>query len=232
MIKIKCVFPGNSYLLRKVRIKSGNKLIGKATPLEITELPKVKGLIKLRLDYHSAKIVIPDTDEDLFMIVYFGFRNYFPFYFTDLMFKNSLRVKLVDKNEFEEFDASFYGTPPSEIINFNWQKIYTIIVGIFLSCLFIVSPYLAQNQDDKDIGNFAFYIGLATIISFLQIIFNRKKITTRQYKTRILAFSFLSILLLIYLNIPFKIKTLAIVLPLNMALLAMKKEWNKIINDL
>ncbi len=232
MLKVKCIFPGNYYLLRKVRIKSGNKLIGKATPLEVTELPEVKGLIKLRLDYHSTKIDIPETDEDLFMIVYFGFRNYFPFYFTDLMFKNSLRVKLVDKNEFEEFDASFYGTPPSEIINFNRQKIYTIVAGIFISCLFVSSPYLAQNQNDKDIENFAFYIGIATIISFLQIIFNRKKITERQYKTRILAFSILSILLLIYLNILFEIKVLAIVLSLSMSLLAIKKEWNKIINRL
>ncbi len=232
MLKIKCVFPGNAYLLRKVRIKSGNQLIGKAGVLEVAELPKVKGLIKLRLDFYSAQIDIPDTSEDLFMIVYFDIRNYFPFYFIDFMFKNLLSVKLVDKKEFEKFDASFYGATSSEIIHFNWQKIYTTIVGLFVSSIFVLSLYLVQNQKDKYFEDFAFFIGLATIIGFLQMLFYRKKITETQYKTRVLSFSILSVLLLIYLNISVEIIILMIILSLSMSILAMQKEWIRIIHQL
>jgi hypothetical protein len=223
MMNIKCVFPRNYYTLRKVNVKLGNTLIGKVGHNEIIELSKIESSIKFNIDYHKTKIDIPNTNEDIFMLVYFNFRNYFPFYITDVMFKNSLRVKLVDKNQFEQFNESFYKAIPSELIKFNFTKIYTIIVGIFISCGFVYSPFFVQNQNNSNSEDFAFYVGLASIIGFLAIIFFRKKISEIQYKIRILSFSILSILLLIYLNIGLEIKLFAIALSLSMLMLAMKK---------
>lgn len=220
MIKIKCVFPKNYYLLRKVNVKISNKTIAHIGHNEVIELDVFeKEEIKFKLDYHKTKIKIPDLKTEKYLILYFNFRNYFPFSVTDIMFKNSLCAKFVDESEFNNFSKSFYKEPPSELMTFNNKAIYTIMIGVLISCQFLIVPFLNLHNSNS-INNFSFFIGIASLIGFISMIVNKKNITNKQYYIRILAFGIASILLLIYIRYDTIFKIISIILALNIVLIS------------
>ena len=219
MIKIKCVFPNNYYLLRKVNIKIKNEAIAQIGHKEVIELDVFEKLIKFNLDYHKTQIKFPNSKIDKYLIIYFNFRNYFPFSIIDIMFKNSLCAKFVDESEFNNFNESFYKEHTSEVITFNKTVIYTIIIGILISCQFLFFPFLNLNNSNS-INNFSFFIGIASLIGFMLLIFNRKNITKKQYNIRALAFGILSILLLFYINIDTMFKMVSIILSFSIVIIS------------
>ena len=213
MVKIKCVFPKNYYLLRKVNVKISNKTIAHIGHNEVIELDVFEKDIKFKLDYHKTKIKVPDSKTEKYLILYFNFRNYFPFSVTDIMFKNSLCAKFVDESEFNNFNESFYKEHPSELMTFNNTAIYTILIGTLISCQFLLVPFLNLHNSNS-INNFSFIIGIASLLGFISIIVNKKNITKKQYNIRILAFGIASILLLIYINFATIFKIISIILAL------------------
>jgi len=220
MLKIKCVFPKNYYLLRKVKIKISNKTIAYIGHNEVIELDEAeKEEITFKLDYHKTKIKVPDSKTDKYLILYFNFRNYFPFSVTDIMFKNSLRAKFVDESEFNNFSKSFYKEYPSEIMTFNNTAIYTIMIGVLISCQFLIIPFLNLHNSNSA-NNFSFFIGIASLIGFVSMIVNKKNITNKQYHIRILAFGIASILLLIYIRYDIIFKVISIILTFHMILIS------------
>lgn len=223
MIKIKCVFPKNYYLLRKVNIKINNKTIARIGHNEFIELEVPENEeIKFKLDYHKTTIKVSDLKTQKYLILYFNFRNYFPFSTTDIMFKNSLRAKFVDESEFNNFSKSFYKEPPFEPMSFNNKAIYTIIIGIFISCQFLIVPILSKQNSD-DVNNFSFFIGIASLIGFISMIFNKKNITNKQYYIRMLAFGMASILLLIYMRYDPIFKIISFITALSIVLISTNK---------
>lgn len=213
MVKIKCVFPKNYYLLRKVNVKISNKTIAHIGHNEVIELDVFEKDIKFKLDYHKTKIKVPDSKTEKYLILYFNFRNYFPFSVTDIMFKNSLCAKFVDESEFNNFSESFYKEHPSELMTFNNTAIYTILIGTLISCQFLLVPFLNLHNSNS-INNFSFIIGIASLLGFISIIVNKKNITKKQYNIRILAFGIASILLLIYISFATIFKIISIILAL------------------
>jgi len=73
MVKIKCVFPKNYYLLRKVNVKISNKTIAHIGHNEVIELDVFEKDIKFKLDYHKTKIKVPDSKTEKYLILYFNF---------------------------------------------------------------------------------------------------------------------------------------------------------------
>ncbi len=212
MLQIKCLFPKNYYLLRKVNIKVDNETISRIGHNEIVEIDnQIDKPIKFKLDYHRATIRLSDFKENKYMILYFDFRDYFPFSFTDIMFRNSLRAKLVDKDEFDSFDTSFYGRQIDKPIVFNCAKIYTITVGILLALQFMLTPFLKLNND-SNIDNFSFGFGIISIVGFIYMILNKNRMSDSQYNIRTFAFGIASVLILFYTNIYAKFLLLTLAL--------------------
>ncbi len=212
MIQIKCLFPDNNYLLRKVKIKVDNKTISRVGHNEIVEIDnQIDKPIKFKLDYHKANIQLSDFKTDKYLIVYLSFRNYVPYSTTDLMFKNCMRVKEISKEEFEKFDMSFFKTPAVKPLIFNLANIYVISAGILLALQFTALPFLNLNND-KGTSNFSFLFGLISLIGFVVMIFNRKKLSENQYNIRNIAFGIASVILLFFINIYAQYLSLALAL--------------------
>ena len=169
MIKIKCVFPSNNYILRKINIKKNNTSIAKIGHNEIIELNEAETTLNFKIDYHKSKVEIPKSNNTIYLILYFNFRNYFPYNFTDIMFKNSLRTRFTSKEEFDTFDKQFYNDDISSGINLNKTKITSIGLGFLLSLSFIVLSIMNLNSDGYN--KFMFLYGIAGIFTFFLILF-------------------------------------------------------------
>ena len=227
LLKIKCLFPRNYYLLRKVNIKINNITIAHIGHNEVVELEvSEKDEISFKLDYHKTKIKISNPNSKKYLILYFDFRNYFPFYIIDIMFKNSLRAKFVDKYEFNNFNILFNkDSSHTELIVFNKTVIYTIMIGALISCQFIIVPLL-NFGNSNNINNFSFFIGITSFIGFILMIVNKKNITNEQYNIRMLAFGIASFLLLIYIQYYTIFKIISIILTLFLILISINNLFN------
>jgi len=223
MANIKCFFPSNYYLLRKINIKVNDELVAKIGHNETIELDIEQKPIIFKLDYHKAKIDGKELGKDNFIILYFDIRNYFPYNFLDIMFKNCLRAKIVSEIEFKSFNETFYSIDPknAELMKWNFSSIYSVIIGFLFSLGFISNVWVIQNND-SDINNFTFIIGLATLIGFINIVITRKKITLRQFKLRIIAFGILSIILISFLNLTLLLKVILYLLSTSILMLNLK----------
>lgn len=206
MTKIKCLFPGNNYLLRKISIKIDDKLVAKIGHNEVIELDLEQHHVRFSLDYHKAKIDGKELKNDSYLILYFDFRDYFPYNFIDIMFKNSLRAKIVSELEFKNFNETFYSTKTqeTELIKWNFSSIYSVIVGFLFSIGFVSNVWI--NQNNSDTNNFAFIIGLASFIGFVHIVITHKKITIQQFRLRIIAFGVLCLILIPFMDLTIVLK--------------------------
>ncbi|PID88214.1 MAG: hypothetical protein CSB06_01905 [Bacteroidia bacterium] len=225
MIKIKCVFPKDYYLLRKVNIKTSNKTIAYIGHNEVVDIDEAGEYIEFKLDYHKAKIKVPDLKTAKYLILYFNFRNNFPFSVTDIMFKNSLCAKFVDVSEFNSFSESFYKQRPSEPMTFNNTSVYTILAALLILGQFLLVPFLNFNNSNST-NDFIFFIGIVSFIGFLLTIVNRNNIANKQYYIRILAFGIMSILLLTYIKYDIIFKAISIILALSIVLISTNKLLN------
>jgi len=203
MVRIKAVFPFNYYLLRKVKIKAQGKPAGEVGHKQVVELDVPKGAeLEFKLDYHKTKLQLPDTDQDLYVILYFYVRPFFPFNLTDVMFRSALRAKVVDKKEFEAFSEDFYKTAKATPLKLDLWFYLTLIISLALAGFFAVYPAIRTISG----GNFVLIIGILTFIGFLITAFRAKRLFRVEYYVKILAFSILSILLLAFLRIELNLK--------------------------
>ncbi|MDK2979426.1 MAG: hypothetical protein PWP52_2140 [Bacteroidales bacterium] len=229
MIYIKRIFPGNNYLLRRVKILTNGETIAKIGHNEVIELPEREGILRFKIDFYQTKLKISPDGKDIFLLLYFDIRNYFPFNFIDF-FKNSLSVKQVDEEEFGKITSEkLYQTKPSKQLKFDTAKVFSTGISFLIAGLFILTPFLYAKSE---MNNFAFFIGLLSMFGIFNIIFSRNKISEEQYKIRVIAFVILSLILLIYLNLNIEIKVIAIVLSIINVLLTLKREFEKMLHIL
>ena len=139
-----------------------------------------------------------------------------------MMFRNALRVKQVGEEEFGEITSEkLYQTNPSKPLKFNTAKLFSTAISFLIAGLFILTPFLYARSE---VNNFAFFIGLLSTLSFLNIIFSRNNISEKQYKIRTAAFGIVSLILLIYLNLDIEIRVIAIVLSFGNVLFSLKEK--------
>ena len=202
MITIKCFLPDTYYNLRKVKIISNNRIVGFIGHGETLVLNEDfrEELLKFKLDYHKTEIKIPENSKDIFLILFFDIRSEFPFREIDLMFKNSLKVKIVNEEEFEKFNNNFYSARSQNPMKFDIAKVSIVLLGMFISIMFIILSFHLQKSDEND-ATFLFIIGIATFIGFLIILAKRKLITETQFSVRSISFGLLSMLILPFLKI-------------------------------
>jgi hypothetical protein len=230
MIYIKRVFPDNFYLLRKVKVKQDNKTVTKIGHAETTPMSAEGSQLEFKIDYHKAQLQMPQAGEDHYYVLYFDIRNSFPLNYTDMMFKNALRIKKVNENEFKSLNSKdFYTSEDEETIKPDSGKIFSVVASVLIAGLFVLSPYLFEKSDAN---NFAFIIGLAGILGFAELIIFFRKKTKPQYTIRIIAFTVLSIILLYFMDMDNSLKIISGALVLSVLLITLKKEILKLLNKL
>jgi hypothetical protein len=109
-----------------VKVFHNKNLIATIGHHEQIELPEKIGTYTFKLDYHKTEIKLDEFKNDKLLILVFSFKNKFPFYFTDIMFKNSLRIKEVSIDDFNNFGDDYYNIPKQSSVTLDLKKIVSI----------------------------------------------------------------------------------------------------------
>lgn len=218
-LTLKCFYPRNQYLLRRVKIKSGNGKEYSIGYLETIEINDAEKYLEFKLDYHKYRLNIENVVGDAFIIVYLRYRNKFPFYYIDVMFKNAMYAEVVDEKRFSGFDKEYL--QHVEITPFKYNPIKIVIIAtvyaLFLGFLGISLFALPQESSDR---NFLFIYGLAGIVSISRVVVNRNKISEKGFWYRMILFIALSMMIILLASIDNFIKMINVgVLLLMLAML-------------
>jgi hypothetical protein len=185
--------------LRRVKIKSGNGKEFSIGYLETIQIDDAEGYLEFKLDYHKYRLPIDNIKGDAFIIVYLRYRNKFPFYFIDVMFKNAMFAEVVDENRFKNFDKDYL--QHVEIIPFKYTPTKVVLIIsvyiLFLSFLGISLFALPEESSDR---NFLFIYGLAGIVSISRIVVYKNKISEKGYWYRMILFAVLSMMIILLAN--------------------------------
>jgi hypothetical protein len=196
-LNIKLILPYNYYTIRRVKIKlsNGNEFnIMHREHLEI-EIENAEW-IEFKLDYHKYKLQLENIKPEEYIIVTLDFRDYFPFYFLDIMFKNSMLAKLVTKGEFENYETKHSLIEPKEKLKKKDYAALAMNLLVFLTFILLSIFYSKIDSSDK---NFVFVIGVAGLISNSRFIF-RKRVDLRTFKLSMSLGFYIIMLLLIFFN--------------------------------
>ena len=213
-IYIKCVFKNSYYSLRRIKVKTssgGTYYVGHEEVITINS--GNDEWLDFRLDYHKHRFTIDrnTNDQKLYLVVMLEFRDKFPFSHLDVMFRNCMRVKAVDKFQFDNYENTIAITKfTSKEYSFIDYFTCTLCLLIFLG--YTVMSVIYEGIDDR---NFIFIIGIAGVFSSLRLIILRKSISSGSFDVVIRTSSFINLILLIFLDVP----TLAKVLFLGISVL-------------
>jgi hypothetical protein len=206
MLKIKCAFPYNYYALRNVRIElsNGEKYSIKHLEEIIIEVKRADW-IGFKLDYHKFKLPLENLNEDKYIIVTFDFRDYFPFYFLDIMFKNSIIAKIVTREEFENYEINNSFIEKKESL--KWLDIVALSMNLLIGLSFVFLSIFQSEIDDSDKG-FLFVIGAINFTASIRYLLNRNSTSVKGYKQSMTISFYLIIIMLIFLDLSIEIKSI------------------------
>lgn len=206
-IFIKCIFPYNYYLARNVKITKSNGdvyTIGHRQTLCLET--NHEDWLDFKLDYHKRRLIMNDFSnaDDLFVTVTLKCRKTFPYRYTDVMFKNSMEAKIVSKEDFQNFEHSFNQYSP---INkkYNMAEYIAIAMAMLMSLGYVILAVTNENINER---NFLFLIGVSGVISSSRLILYRTKISANHYYFVIQTLPVVSLVLLILINFPMRIKVI------------------------
>lgn len=199
-LTLKCFFPRNQYLLRKVKIKTGNGKKYSIGYLETIEINDAEKYLDFKLDYHRYRLPIDKLNSDAFIVVYLKYRNKFPFYYIDVMFKNAMFAEVVDEKSFREFDKEYL--QHIEIVPFKYTPLKIGLISsayiLIMSLLGISLFTLPEASADR---NFLFLYGLAGVVSISRVVVYRDKVSEKGFWYRMILFVSLSMMIIILANI-------------------------------
>lgn len=204
-IFIKCIFPYNYYLARNVKITKSNGDVYTIGHRQTICLETNKeDWLDFKLDYHKHRLIITEfsNTDDLFVTVTLKCRKTFPYRYTDVMFKNSMEAEIVSKEDFQNFEHTFNQYRP---INkkYNMADHIAIVMATLISLGYVVLSVINESINER---NFLFLIGITGVISASRLIIHRTKISVNHYYFVIQTLPIVSLVLLIIIDIPLKIK--------------------------
>jgi hypothetical protein len=120
------------------------------------------------------------------------------------MFKNSMEAKIVSKEDFQNFEHSFNQYSP---INkkYNMADYIAIAMAMLMSLGYVILAVTNENINER---NFLFLIGVSGVISSSRLILYRTKISANHYYFVIQTLPVVSLVLLILINFPMRIKVI------------------------
>lgn len=206
MLKIKCAFPYNYYALRNVRIElsNGEKYSIKHLEEIIIEVESADW-IGFKLDYHNFKLPLESLNEDKYIIVTFDFRDYFPFYFLDIMFKNSMIAKIVTREEFKNYEINNSFIEKKESL--KRIDIVALSMNLLIGLSFVFLSIFESEIDDSDKG-FLFVIGAINFTASIRYLMNRTSTIVKGYKQSMTISFYLIIIMLIFIDFNIEIKSI------------------------
>ena len=206
-LNIKCLFPGNNYLLRKVVIKTCNGKVYRIGHGETIQISHEGGSLYFRLDYHRFKLDVDEVQEQSYILVYLKCRDVFPFYYTDLMFKNAMIAEIVDESCFKNFENNYPITEKVVLSEFSKTKKTIVFFTALLFTGFLVYSigWVPITSSDR---NFYFLLGLVGLILSLRLYFFRRRIIQKHFFYSIIAVSLLPLSMVLFSNINMIIKVI------------------------
>jgi hypothetical protein len=192
-----------------VKVTSANGKTFKVGYLETISIKDVEGFLDFKLDYHRFKLPIDNVKCDTKVIVYLKHRNKFPYYITDIMFKNALFAEIVDDERFANFEQDYANTISVKSFKLSPFKIASISIALSIhSTLLFISIYiLDKTAADR---NFVFILALAGIVSTARTVSNRNSISERMFYLLYFSLAFVALLTAMLLSFS-KISNLLII---------------------
>lgn len=192
MIYLKRIFPNNLYSARGIKV---NTIPGKKeytlNSTSILSIPPTNKL-HLKIDYHKIDVEIFGSKLDAYYIVNLKPEDNNVFFFLKILFKNSLEVRKVSEDEFNNYSAQmiYDNQIPFEL---NKQNTTLILLAFAISLFFVLFPL---NTDDltTEISSMSFWFGALSFMGFVSLFFLRK-ISEKQFYFRVAAFGIASIVL-------------------------------------
>ena len=209
-LNIKLIFPYNWYHFRNVKVYDDKKnLVTKISHCEHQNLI-VDGNSKsltLKLDFFKSSIPIPEDCDELHLAIFLNFRDRFPDKYFDVLKRRCLTGKLLTKDEFKNFDLSFYNTHHKWILKSQLDH-HNLILGLLISGCLLVLSILEQKNEFQDL---IFFISLSSLTSIIMIFAKKNKLLLFDYRSRMIATGFAFFLGTLFLNSPFYIVSLLLI---------------------
>ena len=204
ILNIKLVLPYNWGHFRRIGIYADDgKLITKIMHGETlaVEIDKNVQKIIIKLDIFRSEIYAPVNEKILFLSVYMNFRDYFPFQYIDTLKRKCLTGKFVSETEFEQFDWSFYENAQQWVLISKINR-PNLRLGLFLSLSLLIVSIIEQKNEFQEL---LFLVSLVSFISLLMIFNEKEKLQVFDYKSRMIATGIAFLLASLFLNSPFYI---------------------------
>lgn len=190
-VHIKIHFPYNLWDGRKIKFSEDGKMVGSI-------LSETEGTIivqddttrlSVSVDIYGSKIELPKGKKDIYLIIYKKLSDggFLIHQFDSLNFR-SLKGKVVSREEYDEFDSSFYAN------NQRWlepQKLNRLHLYIALMIGVITLIYSIFRQTDYN--DLLFLLGGGITVSMIIILIEKGKYILGDYRLRIFA-TFFSII--------------------------------------
>lgn len=224
-LNIKLIFPYNWYHYRNVKVYDDKgKIITLISHCENQNLLIDKNIEKIivKLDFFKSEILIPKNSETINLALFLNFRDTFPIKYFDVLKRNCLSGKLLEKKEFDEFNLSFYDTNEIWILKSKIDK-SNLILGVLISMGLLIVSILEQQNQYQDL---VFFISIVSLISLLMIIVEKNKLLLFDYKSRMIATGFALVFATFFLSSPYYIVMVLIVFSLMFLLKTFRKIEN------
>jgi len=192
MIYLKRIFPNNLYSTKGITVKTipGKKeyILNSSSILSIPPTNK----LNLKIDYHKADVEIFGSKLDAYYIVNLKPVKNNILFFLKVLFKNSLEVRKVTEDEFNNYSAQmiYDNQIPFEL---NKQNTAYIFIAFVISLFFVLFP-LNTDHLTTEISTMSFWFGALSFMGFVSLFFLRK-ISVKQFYIRLTAFGIASIVL-------------------------------------
>ena len=182
-IHIKIHFPYNLWNGRKIKFYEDGNIVGSliSETEDSISIKEQTSSLTVKVDIYGSKIDIPINENDSYLIVYKKLTNggFLRHQFDSLNFK-SLKGKIVSKEEYDNFNSSFYTK------NQKWLKSSKInksnlYIGLLIGSITLLYSIFKETQW-QDI---LFLLGGSTIVSMLILLFEKGKIIWGDYKIRV-----------------------------------------------
>ncbi|MFT7351998.1 MAG: hypothetical protein ACI9XR_001762 [Flavobacterium sp.] len=198
-LNIKLIFPYNWYHFRFVKVYSDKGiLLTKISHCDNQQIyldADVEFLV-LKLDFFRSEFKIPKNDNEIYVNIFLNFQDTFPKKYFDVLKRQCLTGKVVDKIEFDKFDLGFYNTKKIWLLKSNIDK-PNLILGLLISIGLIILSIVEQKNEFQDL---IFFISVVSFISLLMIVLEKEKLLLYDYNSRMSATGFAFILATFFLN--------------------------------
>ncbi|MDI3527521.1 MAG: hypothetical protein PWR03_1704 [Tenuifilum sp.] len=182
-VNIKCIFPFNYFLFRQVSIYVNNSKVNSIGNTEEKEIYVPNdSIITFKLDLYRHTINVSSEKDKINILIYFKFRNYFPFSYLDFFRRKALQSKELPDNEFESAFETTYNESNKEMATMDNTSNF-MALGLSMLCLY--SSVFEINNDSWK-SELSFLVSIVSIISIIILHVDRKKLFQYSYTVRII----------------------------------------------